>query len=498
VKFEPNEPPFLGLPKNFDSVLPPSAVTNGAISPLFAMLGQSDLGALVVENTSTIAAQLGREVATSIGWPDTQIDELGGLVATAFDRIPAPEIAKVIASAAAQIPDALVDIQRAWTDTISGVPLLGWIVKLGLLVWDIVEVARTRAPKIASQVALGYDRDGDSFVTNQLMVRTQGADWTDLFLPPAGGFDVIDLAYTSSGLADGIAWGQVSGSGTISAERVGLLPGVGQIGGYWQTPRKLVGSSRDAGVESIVTGNRLYPSTTSFAALLWSASQRPGAPTVGAVDLAKVVDAWNEYGAQLEAFAASQSEWRRAQIRGGWRWFDEYTGAPYYGFKRDKAPAKFRDVWGLQGLIAWRVEVAREQIRKSLSTLSCAYMGPNTPALRDAGLRERWQLMRSKLLHHEARADVDLELVPDAEYRSALYAARQSIAGGFTIGEPPKPDKPPRMPVPTVDGSPTPPEPEPPALPDPPGWTPPADTDGPGGGIAIAVLAALVFLRRRR
>lgn len=486
-----NDPPFLGLPVHFESTLPPSGVLEGRVSPLFASLGRADLGARVLENGNTIAAHLGREIATTVGWPDDELDGLGALVSTAFERVGAPSVEVVIETLGREIPEVLSTLERSVTETISGVPLLGWLVRLGLLVWDVVSVAREKAPKIANAPALGYDQADDSFATDGLLARTAGNDWTALFLPPPGGFLTTDLAYTASGVADGFGWGQI---GAVS-ERLGLVPGVGQIAGFWQSSRRMAGSSRDAGVESIVSGNRLYPSATSFAALTWANAQKPGAPTVGAIDLDKVADAWADYGERLASFADAQSEWRAKQVRNGWRWTDEHTGAALYGVARDDVPKPWRDVWGLEGLIGWRVGIAREHVRKSLATLSCAYMGPETPALRDAALRERWALMRERLLRHEARADVDLELVPDAAYRSALAAARKGAGLRFTTPVVPK-EKPPRMPVPTVDGSPEPPEPEPPSLPDPPGW--PSDNDQGAGGLAAGALGIVLTLAMAR
>lgn len=494
----PNDPPFSGLPLRFDSALPPSGVLEGQISPLFASLREADLGALLIENGTSLAAQLSRQIAGGVGWPDSELDALGSLVSTAFERVAPADVAKVLASAALVLPDALLEIQTAVTDTISGIPILGWIVKLGALVWRLVDAARARAPKIASAQALGYDRDDDSFASDGLIVRAGDRDWTALFLPPSGGFSDLPLAYTASGLADGFAWGQLA----VVSERMGLVPGVGQICGYWQSPRRLSGSSRDAGRESIVAGNELYPSATSFAALLWSNAQLAGGATLGAIDLDRVADAWREYGERLQAFASSTGGWLGEQIRNGWRWYDPTSRQPYYGADPKDAPKKYRGE-GLDDLIAWRVERARERVRRGLDTISVAYLGPNTPALRDSALREVWEKRRQQLLTHDARRLVDLALIPDADYRSALAAARRSASNDLAAPTAPKPKPPQRVPpgtvdVPTIDGDGPPPAPEPPSLPGVPEAPGASSSGGATGGVLAAILLYLALQGRRR
>jgi hypothetical protein len=499
-KITRNDPIFSGLPKDFESVLPPSGVLNGKlVSPLFASLEDANLAALVLENGNTVAAQLGREIAADVGWPTHQLEQLGSLVQTAFQNVPAQLIAKVIRTAGNLIPDALRDMEKAVAETISGVPLLGWIVKLGLLVWDIVALARARVvPRNATAEALGYERDNDSFVTDTLLGGTSQRNWTNFFLPPKGSFKLVTLAYTNSGVEDGIGWGQIG----LSSDDIGLVPGVGQIVGYWQSPHDLPGSSRPAGAESIVAGNQLYPSATSLSALLWTNAQKPGSQTLGSIDLNAIVSAWQDYGDALEEFAAhlpyvqghgtEWEHWLQSQIRTGWRWYDEYTGAGYYGVDPSDVPQQWRHP-GLDSLVGWRVNRAKQAVWKGLATISCAYMGPSTPVLSDPDLRARWELMRVKLLAHPARAEVDTALIPDAEYRSAMHAAQLSASTDIASLEKPKPK---RWPMPTVDDSPAPPDPEPPDLPTPSGWS---DKRGRntaiavGAGVATTAVLAYVF-----
>lgn len=120
-------------------------------------------------------------------------------------------------------------------------------------------------------------------------------------------------------------------------------------------------------------------------------------------------------------------------------------------------------------------------------TITVAYVGPNFPALKNDLIRDRWDDSRKKLLTHQARYSVDLELIPDAEYRNALAKTLSPVGYDFPIKGPPKGH---RVPPPLFEGVPLDivPVPMPPR--------PPKKGMSTGAKVALAGGAALAFWQR--
>jgi hypothetical protein len=95
------------------------------------------------------------------------------------------------------------------------------------------------------------------------------------------------------------------------------------------------------------------------------------------------------------------------------------------------------NMWGLTRHNIERQLQARQT--EGLRTLLVAYVSRDDPAFRnDPQLREQLVTNRGLLLKHNARWQVDLERVPDADYRAALLQATpgpSAPVGGLVFGD---------------------------------------------------------------
>lgn len=414
------------VPADFSSLLPPS-ITGGNALPLFRALTAASFGQNHMDNGVRLAAHLGRNLATTIGWEALEIPRLSTLSQQALAVLPTDAIASMfdslkVTASALQLLKPVTDAIEA---AISGVPILGWIARIGFATWAIVRDARN-AEVPAEGVALGYDREQDTYIANEMLRTITGADWTELFEPPAGAFSWETIAYTSRGVADGVAWGQLDGDLTW-----GMVPGVGSIAGYWQSPRNAPGSSRFADRAQIIGMENLLPSTTALSGQIWTDMQRP-TPALGRVDFKGLRDRWHTYGDALRAFAGREPDtqrgrWFRDQILAAWSWRNRSGGVFY-----DQAagvPKNYGD--GLDALASWKCDTAWSHAVQSMQTHAAAYLTSSTPLVRnDVQLRTLLDKHRRELVEDRPDVvDVDVTLVPDVGYRNAIIAAQNRVKG---------------------------------------------------------------------
>ncbi len=434
----PNSDAIEGMFDKYVSELPGSVVQNGQMNPAFASIVAADFGARHIEDALDLGALVGRDVSMATGWPTDQLDQLSNLVSVVLGPGVNPDIVGEVLANMELVAELLGDLEKSLTNAISSVPILGWIINLGIVVYKIVKIARFNAPKVTGNEPLAYDKGADEEHTTSILKRVKGRDWTDLFSPQPGAFITADLAYTSTGLADGFAWGQLNQS---SSEK-GLVPGLPQISGYWQSPRKVPGSRRDPNVANIVTTASLTPSVTSLSGLLWTANQASGV-MLARIDLHALAGRWNAYGEEFERWLDARgpgnpksgvggSSLVTKQIKNGWRWTDPTYGAALYGLERKDVPPEYRG-WGLQNLIAYQLELARNVVRENMKTTAVAYVSPDAPGLSDGPTKQQWAKARMLLLMHPARYTVDASIIPDKDYRMAMYGAQQRRAIDFAI-----------------------------------------------------------------
>lgn len=98
-------------------------------------------------------------------------------------------------------------------------------------------------------------------------------------------------------------------------------------------------------------------------------------------------------------------------------------------------------------------------------TVTCAYVPPSAPALRNSSLSNMHDDMRRRLLEHKAVDEVELDMVPDSDYREAVRIAQLRTQPPLTakpgddqpfIATPiffPDATEPPKNPGPAVEGT---------------------------------------------
>lgn len=480
---------LISIGGEYSSRLPPPGVS-GNMNPLFAALTHADFGATHLDDAMRLGAMIDRSVAISTGWPAQEIEALGELIDAALSQVDPGKMGQALENLG-ELAALFGELQASLANALAGVPILGWIVRVGMIVWDLVQLARLREPQMTGQHPLAYDKDADAYVADRILARAAGRDWTDMFSPQGAAFKLEDLAYTNAGAADGFAWGQLHQG---DATQLGLVPGVGAIAGYWQSPRKAPGSTRDPNVVNVVANNQLLPSAVSLSGLLWTANQAPG-PMLARIDLHALAQRWDAYGTELQAFADSRDGVVKKQINNGWRWLDEHFGAPLYGVTKSDVPAEYRG-WGLQNLIAWRLQLAQQRVRDNMNTIAVAYVPPDAPGLTDKATKSAWSESRWRLLAHDARRYVDASIIPDNDYREAMIAAQKTAASGFAVATEGGADKSPKWGASAaLLGKPL----DPPILPLPPGPPPGpegATGDSPttsGAGVGLAVVSVLLL-----
>ncbi len=455
MKVDEGDPRWAAVLGTYTSALPPASVSAGKMVPLLAQLSHEGCVAACIRDGAQLGARIGRVVASTAGWPEPRIAKLDLLARSASAIVPESQVAQALAAGvtfgATKIVGAALSELDAALSGITGIPILGWIVGIGRAVWQIVAAAKERAPQVADQQALAYERDADSSAAQHILDLAANADWTRIFLPPDGAWQRERLAYTTSGLADGDVWGQLSG---LDPGGIGAVPGIAELAGYWQSPRNMPGSSRWADRLSIQSAATLLPSTTTLCGQLWCAAQAGGLATTGRIDFNRVADAWRDYTGELQQFAGAtrgggdptqpqaseRHGWLADQIVRAWSW-DIAHQAPYYGLVRAKVPAKYR-IGLLDKIIEWRCAQAKTATIKAWRmTCAAAYVDEDAPALADTMLRHAWKSNRRLMLQQPSRrVGLDLDLVPKGDYRNELATKPipkgpgTSTGGAYLIG----------------------------------------------------------------
>ena len=373
-------------------------------------------------------------------------------------------------------------------------PVLGWIVQWGIFAAKMYRVILAEY-KDAESVVAGpvYDPDADAAYVQQALDAMRGSrDWTWLWLPYAigpdrsvkvQGHDVINRAWYIEG--ERVGWGGV--------------PGVGRCWGQgWffdtDTARDRNDSRRiiveahgvvPEGTDTSYMGawDDYRPAVRQMAALLWSRQNA----TVESffVDHQRIIDAWEQWDGAIRANWESGPDGSRRR-----RWS---ILRPLWAFAQS---TKIQDCRGYNPFYdvmeCTVLDVVRHYVREHykrcealLGTLACAYVSEQDAAFADADLRALLDTRRRQLLAHPALLRVDLGAIPDAEYRQAAALRWSERLPLQARGEAPSP-------APADD---------PETLPDEPGIppggipVPAAAWSGPqGGGAALAILAALLFV----
>lgn len=437
-------------------------------------------------------------------------------------------------------------VSLALAEATTAIPILGWIVELGLALFEGIKFAiefNKDRPQPPGE-AIEFSRDGNEIMASNLISSAKESDWTTLFMPPStsGRWTMERVTWTPGGNGEGWAFGtpDEGGWGLIPglAECVGTLTTVDRYTNYQfpdRSPVSLFGAEYD--VPPTSTTGALRPSARQISVLLWQALMKPSV-SMFQIDPFAIVSAWADYYMGLDAFAETLKTTKgvenvtsgkyvargnnprvpyniakiattylsyRSTEDGGITFaspetvkkYDTSTqiaGAPK-GVSLDKLTSVIGNslTYTYADLVKYVARVHFDRSLAALETIVCAYVPPDAPLLRASPMhREKWLDMRKRLLDHKALGDVELDLIPDAEYRAEVRPRYLQMAGagfkadGITDG---KPIRTPPGSAPTVDGGPQPDMPESPGpgLPQRPG----KPSAGVGGwlGPAVGVLA---------
>ena len=457
----PSNPAISIIPATFLSELPPSTIGNKFV-PLFRSLSADSFGQAHIANGALLAGQIGRSLATTIGWEDTRLPNLAHLADTVMTQLPPDALAAIdvmFTSLQPTISAALDPLVDAIAEAVSGIPIVGWIAQVGFMTWKVVQSALSYEWPVhrTGVVAIGYDKDNDEYVSNRILDLAGTPDWGHIFDPPDGDFRRQASAATSGGPADGLQWGQLKAN---DDSPLGAMPGIGDFAGFWQSPKNKPGakkkSAKDydfpksawADQDQIISLGRLLPSATSLVGQLWANMQLP-TPALGRVDFVGLQKRWTEYGKRLVAFAEapyddggafdtySRGRWATDQVRRSWSWYGVY-GEP------GSVPQQYRH-WQLENLISYKIYQAWVRAVQSMQTHAAAYLTDKAPIVRnDPDLKKLLDKMRLELV--QGRPDVvlvDPTLVPGPDgYREAIVAAQKKIDTGLHLIAVPLPTSP--------------------------------------------------------
>jgi hypothetical protein len=459
-----------GILAGYDPLAPyismPGASSWTAASQLLALGSKPAAQAFALENFRSFAS-VSRgavaSVATSVGVPDWLVDPM----TTFFTQIPLVRDGKTLAEGLVAGITAQVD--GALAECATAVPIVGAIVKIGLSIWHLVaqQIQDGKPEGRAPQSAVLYNIDEDTAQGNLLRAFAQDPDWTVLFMPPSA-----DPAFRLYDVGDvpgvGNRWGGMEWTPAKSEGGLGLIPGIAEQVGLYQLSKGRPGTDAQNYppiVEPITTSGVLLPSGRKFAAMLWQQCMKPSV-SMFSIDTHKIQDAWRGWYENL--WNLSNSPGIDQRIMWGIRKSASYARldpCPGYAPKKNQIG---NDAAWCKGVIdptfapvstvgAFSVGKLQKKLGKGLSyrysdivdyvcaihrdrayaacrTLTVAYVAPDAPLLKaDPVLKGYYDSMRELLLHHPARYRVELDLVPDEAYRSALWHSR-ILAEGIGFG----------------------------------------------------------------
>lgn len=457
MKLKPSQIP--GFVEDYESPFPAAEMSNGVAGGAWADMAKVTAPARSWKCASRLTrAALGR-VATTHGVFDRQVKavkQIGdiGRLALGSDFVALAEGAKLVGE--------LLDFSEAVDLVGSRVPVVGAYARLIVGFIKFLKNAFTRGGETDQTVkktardALGYNKEIDVDITNAAAESFADHNWTRIFLPswkPGDSFTTTPTSYVGDGTPDGMTI--LPKSGALWEYGLGFVPGVAGRMVQWQYPLKVFGSDRPSSPwDSLLSIANLEPSVTQLTVLAWQMVLKNG-PNMFRVDHLKVRERWGDYFAAVGDYGRWLEEKGRdhegEMCRGVATWVGrQYVGGPLLVrepfisrfAKKDgsREPRKLPD-W-LQkdrgSLIRYIIESQLQKSHKpALGTLTCAYVGPGFAAIKaDTFLREYWQDMRKLLLSHPARYHVELDMIPDRDYRVAMGDATRLPEPKFTATPP--------------------------------------------------------------
>jgi len=316
-------------------------------------------------------------------------------------------------------------------DSVAMVPIAGWIVKAA---WEVGKFVRTIV-SLAKQ-AKGYghvetiypDTRFSPWLNTQIVNEViedlrLSQDWSHRFGPPAlgqgqGTLPDYWLKETESGAREITRVTGYDSDGHPhdwqSAGWTGFVPG----SSYLLRGVRIEG---EAGVSLI--GPDLLPSAQQILLWVWSTvigRKGHANPAMYCVD-ADAVLTWNEWIHGLHAFVYDTGGLSTAQKEAVMRGLNkDPAGNKLLGWGTSVKPKEGE--WDKYVPIK-QANALLDRQQSFLDTLLVAYVDDNFAAIKNnRRLRDKWEQRRRDLLGHPARCDVDLDNVPDGDYRRELIA----------------------------------------------------------------------------
>lgn len=440
VKLKPSEIP--GFVDEYESPFPAAEMTAGVPGSSWTNIAEVTAPARAWRAANRISMLSIGRLATKHGvmkWQVPDVRRVGDLGQLALGT----EFVDLAKKGAKLVGD-LLDYSDALQTVASAVPVVGPYARIivGFISFLKNAFSRGAAAKLdvrkTARDALGYNRQIDLDITNAAAEYLADDNWTRIFLPswkPGDGFKLERTSFVGDGTPDG--YSILPASGVQWEEGLGFCPGVAGRLVQWQYPLKVFNSNRPASPwESLISIADLEPSVTQLTVLAWQMVLK-NSPSMFRINAYKIRERWESFFGELEDW----SRWLRdkgdtqasqmAEAVSTWIGREYEPGGPY----------RVRNPWTKYGPKALedtfvtpnagkmvRFIMDRQyfpSLSPALATITCAYVGPGFAALGDDSnmLRDEWEGRRKQLLTHAARFDVELDMIPDADYRAAMRDA---------------------------------------------------------------------------
>jgi hypothetical protein len=397
---------FSALPP-LDDMSPLSGQALGAVTEKHAALNAQ----VFQESTQLVFAGMGQ----SLGIPSKKTfkeakkvlgKSLGGVQGEILEAIkdfgvPLPDAAKTIL--ARDMGDALAGFAKR---TMKNIPFVGLITDVVMAVRGLFEwIADSWDEDIGSPPLMPmakYSRLADVTMLEDFILaptlNVETRDWTKIYMPqyPGGPQSVFKLEGGYKGLMGG----------------VGNLPATNGLGYIPSSLGKIhVAIEFAKGGAHIRDTGSFFPAAAQQAYWLWESVMMRNAPQLYTVTIPEIRDAWRGYLLRFRAFIADTDGISESQKEALFVYLNQvfgYKGNMLFGSSK----------------IAESIGRVGQRQKHFLDSLTVAYVDESFAAIaRDSLLHQKWEANRALLLKHPDRFSIDLQDVPDFQYRDKLKAS---------------------------------------------------------------------------
>jgi len=409
----------------------------------------------------TIAEKGGQHILANyiqnVGIPKGRVFD-GAMVAIEAKRLASDFMRSLIDMASDLAKDFAVDVLKnilpditsligTAVDSVSSIPILGAVVKIATFFVKAFKAALDEpeygsAENIVFSQTL-YNPEIDWVYAAHILDLTKTKnDWTGIFLPPCGlrpnyshfGAGASKMAGPEGRECYRVGYAKdPTGSEDPRYHWIGVVPGTDRINRHWEW----------VGNDFKDTGSML-PTARQIGAQCWGTLLNEG-PTLFCINADKALNAWITALNYLREWLRGEPISGRSNPNPGAR---KYFSGPHI----NKMLVYFKEeFWGLAGGTGggpvggniygpWKpdmpyeerfdinnsipvksLEKLRERQWKSLDTINVAYITPGFGAFKqNSDFKDRLELRKRQLLDHPAKYKVDINNVPDFEYKKEL------------------------------------------------------------------------------